>query len=156
MIITLENAWLEAEKTSFSWIKRYTETDTTNAAFLGMMPLNVVNGVMFTSGGNSATTDIETTRAADDNCWKVVTCSARIEIINVSREKALRWAGLIEKMLNDTNNLHEKGNVMWLRATALPTEPEPGDLFNSDGKPTGMAWRIEIPLEMSYRTDREY
>jgi len=156
MKITLENAWLEAEKTCFGYVKKYTETDTTNAAFLGMMPLNVVNGVMFTTGGNSPTTDIEVTRAADDNCWKVVTCAARVEIINVSREKALRWAGLIEKMLNDTDNLHEIGNVMWLRATALPGEPEPGDLLDAKGNPVGMAWRIEIPLEMSYRTDAEY
>lgn len=156
MEITLENAWLEAEKTAFNYIARYTNTEDTKACFLGMFPLGVVNAVMFTSGGNSGSTDIEVKRAADDNCWKVIATAARIEILSTSREKALRWAGLICKMLNDTNNMHEIGNIMWFRAEALPGEPEAVELFDREQRPKGTGWRIEFPLELIYRTDAEY
>jgi hypothetical protein len=151
--MNIENSWLSAEKKCFELLVTGLEAKDGFDAFRGYLP-DLRDSWMFTSGGMQ-TGPIERLYS-ETGAWCSLSVKARVEGIFKNRDDALRLGGKILKVLKDTGNMHQELNVMWLRLTDLPGEPDEFAVMNLQGELAAVMWRITIPLEMVFATAAEY
>jgi hypothetical protein len=154
---TLGDAWYRAEDTVFESLRSYAGCVEERDCFRGYMPEDVNQlptqaNVWSINSGNS--TQFEIDRLSSDNAlWCSLRNNLTIESLWETREKAMRFAGMVECWLKETGNMQETDNVTWCRLLELPDQPTP----EVSGKMPGVIiWRLMISLEIIYKTESIY
>jgi hypothetical protein len=151
--MTITDAWKNAELTCFTQLVTALDSKAEYDAFRGYLP-EIRDSWMFTSGGIE-TGPIERFYG-ESGAWCSMSMKARIEGIFAHRDSCLEFAGKVLQFLQDSGNMHQTGNVMWLRLTDFPQEPQETALTNEQGEVSTIIWRIIIPLEMVFATSAEF
>ena len=138
-----ENAWANAEGRCFKHLIKATKARNGRNAFLGKLPVGVVNcWALFTGGGGG---EAKVTPAARPcNCWRI---NGRVEGVFVSRTNAQRVAGLVRAALPADQTTDGLTGIQLIRWT---DEPEvDGDVIEIRGKEVAV-WRLTLPLEIVF------
>jgi len=151
----LSDAWLRAETTAFESLMSYTGCKENLDCYRGFLPrqgddedYDLTDVWMMTSGSSGS---FETDRlASNDALWCSLKSDARIESIWENRTDAMKFAGLVESWLRETNNLTETGNISWVNMIDIPAEPE---IYRTDGRIRKRYWLQTIDLELVYKTE---
>ena len=151
----LADAWYRAETTAFESLRNFTGCEENDDCFRGFLPIigdsdayESTDVWMMTSGASS---EFDSTRlSANDALWCSLRSDARIESIWAQRSDAMKFAGLVEAWLKETNNLKETGNLQWVNMTDIPAEPQ---VYRTDGKIREQYWIQVIDLELVYKTE---
>lgn len=151
--MNIAEAWLNAEKTCFDLLVTGLKSKDGFDAYRGYLP-DIKDSWMFTSGGMQ-TGPIERLYGVS-GAWCSLSVKARIEGIFRKRDDAIMLGGNVLNVLKNNNNFYQQSNVMWLRLTDLPQEPEETPILNVQGELATIIWRIVIPLEMVFATEAEY
>jgi hypothetical protein len=151
--MNIEESWVSAEKTCFALLVTGLKSKDGYNAFRGYLP-DIKDSWMFTSGGIQ-TGPIERFYS-ETGAWCSISLKARLEGIFHDRDDALLFGGKVWGVLKANNNFHKKLNVMWLRLTDHPQEPEETPIVNVQGELATIVWRIVVPLEMVFATEAEY
>ena len=153
MTVVMTDAWVKAEETCFTNLINATNAKKNDNAYLGMFPSDeCLNMWMFTSGASSRVDGRQLMWTGTSAGFNTMGVSARMELRYAERGDAMTVAGKVWKMLQDTQSLHEKGNVQWLRPLEMPSEPVPVPI--GDGR--SVRWDITIPFEIIYEASVEY
>jgi len=145
--MNIVDAWKAAEKTCYTQMLSHTNTKDGVDAFRGWIPEDR-DCWMFTTGGLAAGTMDR--HWGDTPLFCNFAFGGRVVARYADRDDCMELAGKIFKMLNDTQNMKNKGNVQYLRLDNLPTEPLPVDLES------GMQiFLMEIPMQMIFTTTAE-
>ena len=153
--VVIADAWKRAEDTAFESLRNFTGCVENNDCYRGFLPVegddddyDLANVWMMTSG-NSEEMDMERLMAGS-NLWCSLRSDARIDSIWEDRCDALKFAGVVEAWLKETNNLNETGNVAYCSLAEMPAEPE---IYRTDGRIRKRYWLQTINLELVYQTE---
>ena len=153
--VVLADAWERAEATAFESLRAYTGCKENVDRYRGFLPVQgddeafLDSDVWMMTSGSSG--DFDATRLmGDDALYCALRSDARIESIWENRADAMRFAGLVEAWLRETNNLTETGNLSWVNMVDIPPEPE---IYRTDGKVRERYWLQSINLELVYKTE---
>jgi hypothetical protein len=156
--LVLADAWYRAETTAFESLRNFTGCEENDDCFRGFLPVQgdsddfkTANIWMMTSGSSGEFDSVRLT--GDGALWCSLRSDARIESLWSSRSEAMKFAGLVEAWLRETNNLHETGNIAWCNMTDIPDEPE---IYRTDGKIRKRYWQQTINLELVYQTETTF
>jgi hypothetical protein len=154
----LADAWYRAETTVFESLLNFTGDEENDNCFRGFLPVQgdsddfkTADIWSLTSGGSSAF-DINRL-VGDSQLWCSLRSDARIESLWEDRSDAIKFAGLVEAWLKETNNMKETDNVMFVNMVAIPAEPT---IYRTDGKQRKRYWQQTINLEIIYATETLY
>ncbi len=141
---TLAEAWEIAERTAFDRLRDYTNAEERRDAWLGEMPAMMVNAWEFSSGG-TAIEPIERTYGTN-GLWCNLPLGATLTARYQHRADCLKLGGMIYAFMNETDNLHNVGEVHWLRLdgyidapTFTPADAEAG---------TEAYWEMVVPMQL--------
>lgn len=156
---TLGDAWYRAETIVFESLRDYSGCTEERECYRGYLPVfgetqvpSKSNVWMLESGGS---TNFDTDRLATDNAlWCSIQTDATIESLWSTREKAMKFVGMVECWLKETNNMEETGNVTWCRMLDIPDSPA-REIYGGD-RDLKFFWRVIIPLEIVYATEYTY
>ena len=151
----LADAWERAETTAFESLMNYTGGKENVDCFRGFLPrigdsddYKTTAVWMMTSGSSS---EFDSVRLSGDAAlWCALRSDASIESIWEKRTDAMKFAGLVEAWLRETNNLKETGNISWVNMLDIPSDPE---IYRTDGKIRKRLWLQTISLELVYKTE---
>lgn len=154
----LADAWYRAETEAFDSLTNYTGCTEGVDCFRGFLPVQGdsddykrTNVWQMTSGTSG---DFDEERLTGDNAlWCSLRANCGIESLWETREQAMKFAGLVEAWLKETDNLKETGNVTWLRMVDLPEEPQ---IYRTQGENRKRLWELNIELELIYSTETVY
>jgi hypothetical protein len=150
--INITESWWLAEKTCFERLNSYLNTTEGTDSFMGYLPGSRWNVWALYSGGSANPQDITLTWG-ETGCFGTRMLNARCECAYQTRKDAQVWAMNIVNVLDQTNNMHEQGNVMWLRLADDPSDPE---LVPWGGDGDRLAWQIVIPMQLIFATKTTY
>ena len=151
----LADAWERAEATAFASLMAYTGGKENVDCFRGFLPVQgddedyKTSNVWMMSSGSSSSFDSDRL-ASNDALWCSLRSDARIDSIWESRTDAMRFAGLVQSWLRETNNLNETESISWVNMVDIPAEPE---IYRTDGRVRHRYWLQTIDLELVYRTE---
>jgi hypothetical protein len=144
---TLSEAWEFGEKQAFDRLRDYTNSVEDRDAFLGIIPEMMVNVWAFQSGGTSIE-PIERTYGTG-GLWCNLPLRASLTARYQNRSECLKLAGKIYAMLDETDNLHDVGEVHWLRLEGYIEPPTFTPADEEQG--TEAYWEMEVPMQLIVR-----
>ena len=154
----IADAWYRAESTAFESLREYVGCEEERDCFRGYMPITgdatdykYVNVWSFSSGGSG---EYDAGRLSGESAlWCSLRSDATIVGLFETRERAMKFSGLVMAWLKETDNLMETDNVEQCRLTDIPDEPE---IYYTSGKIRKQYWRQTIELELIYRTENVF
>ena len=147
MSIDFDKSWGNADRICFEKAREYLGGTENKDCFRGFLPAGAPNVWMFSSGGGAET---QIGRMYGDNpCFGTIRLRARFaaQYPQPEREKALIFGNTIIRMLSETTNMKNTGNVQWLRLTDMPQEPA---LFEAENG--WQFWQCIVDCELIYAT----
>lgn len=147
--MTIADSWLAAETTAFDQLCTRLESKKDFNAFRGFIPEDR-DCWSFTSGGSSAAIPVERLWG-ESPAWCALGVNARFTARYQNRDNCLSMAGKLLAALKQTVNMEKIGNIMYLRVTDMPGEPQPVELEGGM-----LIWVSEIPLELIFATSGEF
>ena len=141
---TLSEAWEMAERTAFDRLRDYTNAEEQRDAWLGKMPALMINAWEFSSGG-TATEPIQRTYG-EGGLWCNLPLMATLTARYQDRSECLKLGGKIYAFLKETNNMHDVGEVHWLRLDGYIEAPTYTAADEELG--TEAFWEMEVPMQL--------
>jgi len=141
---TLSEAWEFAEKQAFDRIRDYTNSEEGRDAWLGQMPRLMINAWEFSSGGTSIEPIART--YGTNGLWCNLPLRAILTARYQNRSECLKLGGKIYAFLNETDNLHDVGEVHWLRLEGYIEPPTFTEADPDEG--TEAYWEMEVPMQL--------
>lgn len=157
--MNITDAWLDGSKTCFMKLLSALGGKRDQTAFFGIPPellstVEIPEAWSFTSGGQG-TEPISRLWGAQA-AWCTLSFNARTIVQGETPEQCMGMAGKVLGFLKDTNNMHNIGNVQWLRVTDMPKEPTFQPIALQNGTTNRVLWQVEISMEMVIATETEF
>ena len=141
---TLSEAWEFAERQAFDRLRDYTNAEEMRDAWLGQMPLMMINAWEFSTGGTS-TEPIARTYGVG-GLWCNLPIGATLIARYQNRSDCLKLGGKIYQFLQETNNLHDIGAIHWLRLDGYIDAPTFTEADEDQG--TEAYWEMVVPMQL--------